>query len=204
MIGSSVLRADARGKVTGTAPYAGDLVQRDMLAMKIMFARRPHARVLNMDIQRAKAHPGVVDIFTARDVPVNEYGIDTRDQPVLVGPGSQKPGAGVARFVGDQLAFVIAESEPAAATGRDLISVDWEELHVIVDPREGIKPDAPRLFPDHDTNVFAKLRVRKGDVETAWPRCAAVVEAEYRTPFQEHAYLEPEAGTWGTWTNRVV
>ena len=57
-------------------------------------------------------------VWTARDVPNNEYGLNIFDQPVLCGPGSNKPGADVVRFVGDQVAVVVAESEQIAAEAR--------------------------------------------------------------------------------------
>jgi CO/xanthine dehydrogenase Mo-binding subunit len=114
-IGKSLPRVDARGKVTGETPYSGDLSMPGMLYMKTLFAGRPHARVKSIDTGKAEAAPGVKAVYTAKDVPVNEYGLQWQDQPVLCGPGSAKPGADVARFVGDQVAVVVAESEAQAA-----------------------------------------------------------------------------------------
>ncbi|MBE3066278.1 MAG: hypothetical protein IMZ73_02450, partial [Chloroflexi bacterium] len=85
-IGQSVPRIDARDKVTGAALYSGDLVRPDMLHMKILFAGRPHARVVSIDASAAESLPGVVAVYTAKDVPVNEYGLQKKDQPVLCGP----------------------------------------------------------------------------------------------------------------------
>ncbi|RMF27796.1 MAG: aldehyde oxidase, partial [Chloroflexi bacterium] len=75
VIGRSVPRVDARSKVTGEALFPGDLSMPGMLHMKILFAERPHARIRRIDTSRAEAHPGVVAVFTAKDVPVNEYGL---------------------------------------------------------------------------------------------------------------------------------
>ena len=86
VVGQSVPRIDARAKVTGDAPYPGDFVMDGMLHMKLLFAGRPHARVLRVDTTAAEALPGVVAVFTSLDVPVNEYGLQYPDQPVLVGP----------------------------------------------------------------------------------------------------------------------
>ncbi len=109
-VGQSIPRVDARAKVTGAAEYPGDLAMDGMLYAKILFAGRPHARILNIDTSAAEAAPGVAAVFTARDVPVNEHGLQIPDQPVLCGPGSSKPGADVVRFVGDQVALVVAET----------------------------------------------------------------------------------------------
>lgn len=70
-VGKSLPRVDARGKVMGEALYSGDLTMKDMLHMKILFADRPHARVKSVDTAQAEAAPGVVAVYTARDVPVN-------------------------------------------------------------------------------------------------------------------------------------
>jgi CO/xanthine dehydrogenase Mo-binding subunit len=87
-IGKSLPRVDARGKVTGETPYSGDLSMPGMLYMKTLFAERPHARVKSIDTSKAEAAPGVKAVYTAKDVPVNEYGLQWQDQPVLCGPAS--------------------------------------------------------------------------------------------------------------------
>jgi CO/xanthine dehydrogenase Mo-binding subunit len=205
IIGESVVRVDARAKVTGEAKYPGDLAMENMLHAKILFAGRPHARVLAIDTSEAEALPGVVAIFTAKDVPVNEYGLQSPDQPVLCGPGSSKPGGDVVRFVGDQVALVVAETERTAACARDLIRVEYEDLPVLTDPFEALKPDAPRLHqnrhpsdihPDLCTegNLISHHQIRKGDMEAGWAAAEVVIEGDYVTSPQEHAYLQPEAG----------
>jgi CO/xanthine dehydrogenase Mo-binding subunit len=82
-IGRSIPRLDAEDKVTGKAPFSGDLRMPGMLAMKILLAERPHARVLSVNVDKAAAAPGVVGVLTCADVPVNEYGLqipgDRRD-----------------------------------------------------------------------------------------------------------------------------
>lgn len=193
-VGQSVTRIDAFGKVTGQTHYPGDLVRPDMLYMKILFAGRPHARLVRIDTTRAEALPGVVAVYTAKDVPNNEYGLIMPDQPVLVGPGSAKVGGDVARFLGDQVALIVANSEKTAAQARDLIELEWQDLPGVFDPREAMAEGAPLLFPERGTNVFCHYRIRHGDVDSAFAKCAVVVEGYYQTPWQEHAYLQPEAG----------
>ncbi len=124
-IGQSIPRVDARDKVTGKADYSGDLSMKGMLHMKILFAERPHARVKSIKTVKAEAAPGVAAVFTARDVPVNEYGLQIPDQPVLCGPGSSKPYTDIVRFVGDQVAVVVAQTEAQAQAALRLIEVDY-------------------------------------------------------------------------------
>ncbi len=208
-IGQPSTRVDARAKVTGEAQYPADLMMgpdgTDALHAKILFAGRPHARIHQIDTAEAEEAPGVVAIFTAQDVPVNEYGLQTPDQPVLCGPGSTKPGADVARFVGDQVAVLVAETEKAAARARDLIHVEYEDLPIVADPFEALRPDAPQLHPNRqpseihpelrtEGNLICHHQIRKGDPENAWAKADVIVENEYHTPSQEHAYLQPEAG----------
>ncbi len=193
-VGRSITRVDAIDKVTGRALYPGDFHDPNQLYMKILFAGRPHARIRRIDTSKAEALPGVVLVLTAKDVPNNEYGLIEPDQPVLCGPGSSKPYADRVRFVGDQVAVVVAESEDIAAKALELIEVDYEDLPVVTDPLEALKPDAPLLHPDKGTNIIHEYRIRKGDIEAGFAQADVIIETEYRTPAQEHAYLQPEAG----------
>ncbi|MDZ7843635.1 MAG: xanthine dehydrogenase family protein molybdopterin-binding subunit [Anaerolineales bacterium] len=193
-IGKSIIRVDARGKVTGKTLYSGDLSAENQLFLKILFADRPHAVVKKVDTSKAEALPGVAAVYTAADVPVNEYGLQIPDQPVLCGPGSGKEYADRVRFVGDQVAAVVAENEKTASQALKLIEVEYQDLPLVLDPLEAVKEGAELLHPDQGTNVMESFRIRKGDVDQAFQECAVIVEGEYHTPAQEHAYLQPEAG----------
>lgn len=195
VVGQSLPRVDAFNKVTGLAVYSGDLVMKDMLFMKILFAERPHARVIKIETSQASSAPGVVAVYTAEDIPVNEYGLQIPDQPVLCGPGSSKPYTDRVRFIGDQIAVVVAQTEADAQAALRLIQVEYENLPVVSDPIEGMKPGAPILHPDlGDSNICVHYKIRKGDVEVAFKNADVIVEGDYRSPVQEHAYLQPEAG----------
>jgi CO/xanthine dehydrogenase Mo-binding subunit len=197
-IGKSLPRVDARGKVTGETPYSGDLSMKGMLHMKMLFAGRPHARIKWIKTGKAEAAPGVMAVYTAKDVPVNEYGLQWQDQPVLCGPLDEintKPGTDIVRFVGDQVAAVVARTEAEAAAAVKLIEVGYEDLPVVTDPVEAMKPDAPRIHEEiGNSNVCVHYKIRKGNVEDGFAKADVIVEGEYRTPVQEHAYLQPEAG----------
>jgi CO/xanthine dehydrogenase Mo-binding subunit len=193
-IGKSIQRIDARGKVTGETLFPGDINLPNQAYMKILFTRRPHAIIRSIDTSQADALPGIIAIFTAKDVPVNEYGLIYNDQPVLCGPGSSKPFTDRVRFIGDQVALIVAETEEIAAVGRDLIKVEYEDLLVVTDMLEAMKEDSTLLHPDRGSNTFCHYRIRKGDVEEAFSKADVIVEGEYHSPSQEHAYLQPEAG----------
>lgn len=194
-VGKNHPRIDALGKVTGATEYSGDRNMSGMLFMKTLMAERPHARVRDIHIDKALAAPGVAAIYTAKDVPVNEYGLQIPDQPVLCGPGSSKPFTDIVRFVGDQVAVVVAESEAQAANAIKLIEVEYEDLPPLTDPVAAMQPNAPLLHPDRgDSNLCVHYKIRKGNVDKAFAQADVIVEGEYHTPVQEHAYLQPEAG----------
>lgn len=193
-IGHSAQRSDALGKVTGETLYPGDIDKPNQAYMKILFADRPHAIIKKIDTSKAEELDGVLGVFTAKDVPVNEYGLIMPDQPVLCGPGSEKPHADRVRFIGDQVALIIAESESIASDACHLIEVEYEDLPVITDPLIARKEGQVLLHPETESNIFCHYRIRKGDVDSAFDQADVIIEEEYRTPAQEHAYLQPEAG----------
>lgn len=193
-IGKSIPRVDVKDKALGKALYPGDFNFTDQVYMKILFAGRPHAIVKAIDTSEAEAVEGVLAILTAKDVPVNEYGLIDTDQPVLCGPGSGKPFTDRVRFVGDQVALVIAETEKIADQARKMIKVTYEDLPVMSSVDEALSEDAVLLHPERGTNNFCHYQIRKGDVDKAFKECDVIIEGEYRTPVQEHAYLQPEAG----------
>lgn len=194
VVGQSVTRVDAVGKVTGETLYPGDINLPNQAYMKILFANRPHAIIKKLDTSKAEQYPGVLAVFTAKDVPNNEYGLIMPDQPVLCGPGSTKPFAERVRFVGDQVALVIAETEQIAAEALSLIEIEYEDLPVVTDPPKAMQDGSVLLHPDKGSNIFGRYRIRKGDVEKAFEESDVIVEGVYQTPAQEHAYLQPEAG----------
>jgi CO/xanthine dehydrogenase Mo-binding subunit len=186
LIGASVARPDALGKVTGAARYPADLIRPGMLQLKVVFAGRPHARIRAIDSAAALAHPGVLAVLTAADVPHNAYGLVEADQPALCGD--------VVRFVGDKVALVVAESREAAAAGAALVRVDYEDLPVVDGPRAALAAGAPLVHESRGTNLVSRCPVRKGDAAAALAKADVVLEGEFSTGWQDHAYLQPEAG----------
>ena len=193
-VGKSTSRIDALAKVTGKAKYPGDFTFADQLILKVLYSERVHARVHSIDTSAAEALEGVVLVLTAKDVPVNEYGLSIYDQPVLCGPGSAKEGADIVRFEADQVALVIAVSPEIAQKALSLIKVEYEDLPIVKTLGEALKENATILHPGRTSNIFYHNVVRLGNVEEAFKSCDVIIEGEYQTPVQEHAYLQPEAG----------
>ncbi|MBA2519041.1 MAG: molybdopterin-dependent oxidoreductase, partial [Chloroflexia bacterium] len=186
LLGQPLPRQDDLGKVTGATPYPGDLIRPGMLHLKVVFAGRAHARILGIDTGAARAHPGVIDILTAADVPFNAFGLIDHDQPVLC--------ASKVRFYGDKVAVVVAETPEAAAAGAALVDVAYDDLPAATDPRLAMTEDAPLVHEERGTNLLFYVPIRKGDARAGLAAADVVLEAEFTTTWQEHAYLQPEAG----------
>jgi CO/xanthine dehydrogenase Mo-binding subunit len=186
LIGASPPRPDALDKVTGTARYPADLVQPGMLQLQVVFARRPHARIRSIDASAALRHPGVVAVLTAADVPHNAFGLVEADQPVLCGE--------VVRFEGDKVALVAAETKEAAVAGARLLAVEYEDLPAVTNPRVALADDAPLVHAHLGSNQLLHVPIRKGDAARALAEADVVLDGAFTTSWQEHAYLQPEAG----------
>jgi CO/xanthine dehydrogenase Mo-binding subunit len=184
-VGRPHRRHDAYGKVTGATAYPADLIEPDMLRLKTVFAHRPSARIVAIDAAEARAMPGVVAVLTARDVPHNRYGLIEADQPVLCDD--------VVRYEGDRVALVIADDDLTAARAAAAIRVTYEDLVPVLDPLAAMRRDAPRVHADRE-NVLLHQPIRKGDTATAFAMADVVVSGTFSTSWQEHAYLQPDAG----------
>ena len=184
-VGKSVERKDGRGKVTGETKFFSDMTLPNMLYAKVARSKHPHARITKVNIEKAKAVPGVVAVLTHKDVPaVNAFGILIPDQPVLC--------FDKVRYLGDAIAVVAAETLEAAESAANAVEVEYEPLPVVTDPIEAMKPDAPKVH--EKGNILRHATVQVGNVEAAFSEAAVVVENTYRTGRQMHMYLETEAG----------
>lgn len=184
-IGKEIPRIDALEKATGEIKYMSDISFPGMLYGKVLRAKYPHAKILNIDISKAKTLKGVVVVVTHEDVPgTNGFGIVIPDQPVLC---SDK-----VRYIGDAVAAVAAETEQIAEEAIKLINVEYELLPVVDDPVEALEKDAPKV---HESgNVHLHTEISRGDVENAFKEADLIVENTYYTGRQEHVFLETESG----------
>ncbi len=185
-IGASLTRPDAPGKVTGATRYPADLVRAGMLHMQVVLANRPHARILSINTQAAMQHPGVIAVLTAADVPHNAYGLIDADQPALCGDK--------VRFEGDKVALVVAESKDAAEEGAKLVLVSYEDLPAVTDAEAALAPDAPLVHERLSSNLLLHIPIRKGDIAQGFAEADVILEGTYSTSWQDHAFLQPEAG----------
>ncbi len=193
-IGTKTQRIDAFDKVTGKAFYPGDINLPNQTYAKVLFSAKPHAIVRNINTIEAEKVEGVLLILTAKDLPNNEYGLIMPDQPVLCGPGSNKKYGDRVRCISDQVAVVVAETEKIAQKALRLIEVEYEDLPVVGSLEEAIQPNVTLVHPEKDTNVLLSYKIRYGAFADWEKEADVIVEGDYETPVQEHAYLQPEAG----------
>lgn len=202
-MGDSVVRHDAEAKVTGRARFADDVRLPAANWMEVVFAGVPHARLRRLDLARARRMPGVVAILTDADVPDNRYGIVFPDQPVLCGLNSTEA-ARTARWPGDRLCLVVARTRRQALEAAAAVGAEWDFLPVVSDPATALAPGAPELH-DYDarpvptlargSNLLCRQNIRHGDWEEALARSPVTVSMRGSTQWQEHAYIETEAGS---------
>jgi CO/xanthine dehydrogenase Mo-binding subunit len=184
-IGKNIARRGARERLKGSPIFCADLELENPLTLKVLRSPRAHARIVRIDVEKAAKIKGVVRIFTAADIPgKNLTGIINKDHPLLV-PDK-------VRHVGDAIALVAAESDEAAESALRAMAVTYEDLPVVQDPEEALKEGAPKIH--ENGNLLFTRKIKRGDVNEAFDRCAFVVEKTYRTSFLEHVYLEPDAG----------
>ncbi len=191
-VGKSVISVDAVQKVTGTTRYSADLQMEHMLVAKLLRSPYAHAKILTINICDAKAIPGVVGVFTGHDVPgQNILGyMEPKDHPVLA---TEK-----VRQIGDPIVLVAADSEAAADSALKKVRITYQELPRIANTYSALDEDASLI---HEQGNQIKIRgermvqpIIKGNVHKGFNQSDFIVENIYETPFQEHAYLEPEAG----------
>ena len=183
-VGARAFRTDVRDKVLGRGEYCDDLYLDGMAHASPVRSQYPRARVLDIDPSAALALPGVLAVLTADDVPHNKVGHLQQDWDVMIAKGD------ITRCVGDAICLVVAENETVLKQAKELVKVDYEPLEPVRTIQEARAADAPILHPGG--NLCQQRHVTRGDARAALAQSKYVVTQSYRTPFTEHAFLEPE------------
>jgi CO/xanthine dehydrogenase Mo-binding subunit len=195
VIGRPIPRTDNTEKVTGAARYTADVLLPGTLWAKTLRSPHPHARILRIDVSRAEKAPGVRAVITGKDVRGILYGRRYRDISVLAQDR--------ARFLGERVAAVAAETLEQAEQALDLVQVDYEELPAVFDPVAAAQPGAPIIHPDLNsykglphpiegpTNVFVREVFTRGDVAMGFAQSDVVIENTFTVARVHQAFLEP-------------
>ncbi len=196
-VGERTCRVDAVPKTLGTAMYADDYTFEGMLYGKNVFSKYARAKILSINLDKALEMPGVVAIYTAKDIPGERYiGHLAHDWPGMIDVGEET------KCCGDTLAMVVAETGEQAEAAVKAVEIEYEELKPICSPREAMVPGAPQIhgegfkhfgkFRIPENNLLAHEEVKRGDAEAALANSKYVVEGTFFVPPTEHAFMETE------------
>lgn len=182
--------------VTGKARYTMDVDATKefpgLLHLKVVRSPHAHARLRSIDRSKALAHPGVVGVYTFEDVPKRLFSTATHEDH-LVDPDDTYLLDDVARFVGQRLVAVVAETEAAAEAACSLVQIDYEVLPAVFDPELAMQPGAPVLH-DKGTasvgNIFCHINGEVGSVEAGFSTAHVVHQKTYSTSRVQHTHLE--------------
>lgn len=184
-IGELIPRVDAAEKTLGVAKYVDDIKLPNMVYGSALRAKYPRARVLSINIEKAKSHKETVGIYLAEDITGNRYiGHLMKDWPALIAVGEET------RYLGDSVALVVSKTKKGLKEILNLIEVEYEELKPVTTPKEGLAEDAPKIH--ENGNLLKRELLKRGNADEKIKNSKYVVTHTYNTPPTEHAFLEPE------------
>jgi len=208
VVGRSVPRIDAVEQATGRAVFTDDISFPGMLYGKILGSPHAHARILKVDTSEAAAVPGVKAVITGADVTDTLYGVSPAryDEHVLA--------KDKVRYVGDEVAAVVAVDEATCRRALELIEVEYEVLPAVFDPFEAMAEGAPRLHehPRFENNINTRVDWSFGDVEKGFAEADVVREETfvgnrtYQSPLEPHCAIArwERDGRVTLWTSTQV
>jgi CO/xanthine dehydrogenase Mo-binding subunit len=206
VVGTRPIRPDGVEKVTGRAAFGADLSLPGMLVGKVKRSPHAHARILSINVEKARALPGVKAVITAADFP------EIASEEAFVGEGPMNfrdlsrncLARGKVLYEGHAVAAVAATSSAIADAALDLIEVAYEPLPHVIDVEAAMAPDAPLLHDDLFTqgvdpaprtpsNIAKRVHFSLGDVEAGFRAAEMILERRYTTRPVHQAYIEPHA-----------
>ncbi len=211
-VGKPEVKVDALKLVQGHPAFTDDIEMRGMLVGKLLLSPHAHAIIKDIDVSKARALPGVRAVLTYKDIPRVAYTTAGQSHPEP-GPHDNFSLDYKVRFVGDRVAAVAAESDDIAEQALSLIEVKYELLPAILDPRDAMEPDAPKLhdepeswrIEDKDRNLAAVIDWELGNVEEAFKQADYIFEDTYYSPKVQQAPIEPHVVvTWFDEDDRLI
>lgn len=209
-IGQPVRRREDQRFITGTGCYLDDIAMPGMARAAFVRSPHAHARILSIDVDEARAAPGVIAVFTHEDVEEAGLGtfptldqVDGVDENGINVPPRHALTGGIARFVGDPIAMVVAETDEEAREAADLVMVDYEDLPAAADVASALDEGTPLVWPDFGSNRV--YHFHKGDLEgtdQALARAAHVVSLDFINNRVAPCAMEPR-GVIGSWKPEI-
>ncbi|MEG0584206.1 MAG: selenium-dependent xanthine dehydrogenase [Cetobacterium sp.] len=187
-IGERTPRIDAQDKISGKAIYSEDLKIENLYYGGAVRTKYPRALVKKINTSKALETSGVESVYLASDIPGNRnigHLSFISDWDALIAVGE------ITRYIGDAVALVLAKDKESLKRGIAAIEVEYEELQPLTSPKMSLEENAPKIH--EKGNVLFSQKLSRGNVENALKSSKYVVTHTYKTPFTEHAYLEPES-----------
>ncbi|MEL7657026.1 MAG: molybdopterin cofactor-binding domain-containing protein, partial [Bacillota bacterium] len=194
-IGIDIQRREAWDKVTGKAKYTDDYMIPGMLHAKVLISPHAHAEIKSIDIMEALTTSGVKAIITGKDCAVL-CGTILEDRPPLA--------VDKVRYFGEPVALVVAGCEREAMEAVNKIKVEYTPLPVVHSPSDAVNSTAPlihenlenyrkavnEVYPEPNTNITNRVKIRKGDMVKGWNESDVVVKASFQLPKSDHIAME--------------
>lgn len=185
LVGAHFHRIDVRDKVLGNGEYTDDVELEGMVYASAVRSAYPRARVNAIHLDKAKSLPGVIDIFTAADIPgSNKVGHLKQDWDTMIAVGD------ITRYMGDAICLVVATTPEILDEAKAAVEIEYEVLTPMACPDDSLSEGAPELH--EGGNIMSHQTLKRGNADETIAKSKYVVTNHYETPFSEHAFLEPE------------
>ncbi|MEW5951503.1 MAG: xanthine dehydrogenase family protein molybdopterin-binding subunit [Elusimicrobiota bacterium] len=185
-VGKSLERVDGAVKAEGKALYGDDISFPNMIYAAAVRNPKPRIEIRKMDDSLAKKIKGYFGIVSFKDIKgKNSWPLVMNDYPFL--PEKE------AKFYGETLALVLAENQRTAKKAAACVRLDYKELPFIDDPLKALEKKSLKIYGKD--NIISSFKIIKGDADKAFKDCDVVIEKEFRTNYQVHAYLETQTAT---------
>jgi len=210
-IGTRATRKEDPKLITGRGTFTDDVTLPGTVYVSLVRSPHAHARIRRIDAAAARKEPGVVSVVTGKDVEATGVLPVFITVPGMSGSKHMPLATDKARYVGDAIAAVIADSRQAAKRAADMVTVDYEPLPVIVDATKALEPGAPILHEELGTNLVFTYPVKGGDIDKAFRDAEATVKLHIVNQRLIPNAMEPrsvvakfEAGELTMWTSTQI
>ncbi|HTW86488.1 MAG TPA: xanthine dehydrogenase family protein molybdopterin-binding subunit, partial [Candidatus Binataceae bacterium] len=166
LVGTRVKRREDPRLISGNGTYCDDVRLVGMLTAVILRSPYGHAKINSINVDAARALPGVVAVLTGEDLK-GKLGSLTTAAPAEHVPYHPPLSQGRVRFVGEAVVVAVATDAYIAQDALDLVEIDYEPLPVINDPEKALEPDAPIIHEEFGTNIATRAQVASGEIDAA-------------------------------------
>ena len=185
-VGKDIERVDGKIKVEGSALYGDDLSFPNMLYAYAVRNPKPRIEINNISDAKLKKIEGYVGMVTYKDIKgINKWPVVLHDYPFL--PEKES------KFSGETIALILFENRIVSGSVLNKIEIKYKELPYLDDPLKSMEEQNIKIYGKD--NIISNFKIKKGDADKALKECAFVIEKEFKTNYQVHAYLETQVAT---------